>query len=96
MIDIGAALRARGFVPVPRLWVPANVATLMIRHAEQWADEVNEIRASARKQSAHGGQISTAEAGCNSNNGGLSLVTSQAPGAPTECATFQDTAGGNT
>ena len=83
MSNIGAELRKRGFVPLPRLWVPGQVANMIIRHAEQWAAEVNEIRATARNASAHDGQIGTADAGRNAaSETGVFRGGNTAPHAP--------------
>lgn len=46
---IGKALRAAGFVPLPRLWVRREELTLIRRIAFQHEDEVNEIRRQVRE-----------------------------------------------
>lgn len=47
---VGQALRAAGFVPLPRLWVRPEELTLIRRIAFQNADEVNRIREEVREQ----------------------------------------------
>jgi hypothetical protein len=42
-----AALRAAGFVPLPRLWVKREDMDAIRAIAESYADQVNAIRASA-------------------------------------------------
>lgn len=43
------ALRAAGFLPLPRLWVTQDQMEVIVRIAEGNRDVVNEIRAKARR-----------------------------------------------
>jgi hypothetical protein len=43
------ALRAAGYIPLPRLWVTQDQMEVIKRIAEGNRDAVNEIRAKARK-----------------------------------------------
>lgn len=43
------ALRAAGYVRLPRMWVPARVLEEIIKLAEVFAPEVRQIRKDARK-----------------------------------------------
>lgn len=47
---VGQALRAAGFVPLPRLWVRPEELTLIRRIAFQNEQAVNEIRAQVREE----------------------------------------------
>ena len=47
---VGKALRAAGFVPLPRLWVRPEELTLIRRIAFQNEQAVNEIRAQVREE----------------------------------------------
>ena len=44
------ALRAAGFVPVPRVWLRPEELELVKHMAGKHADEVNEIRAEAQRR----------------------------------------------
>ena len=44
------ALRAAGFVPLPRLWVRPEDLEMVNYMASKHADEVNEIRAEAQRR----------------------------------------------
>lgn len=46
---VGQALRAAGFVPLPRLWVRPEELTLIRKIAFQNEAEVNEIRRQVRE-----------------------------------------------
>jgi hypothetical protein len=46
------ALRAAGYIPLPRLWVTQDQLDLIIYMAKQNEDEVNRIRAAARAADA--------------------------------------------
>ena len=45
------ALRAAGYVRIPRMWVPARVLPEIIELAEVFSPEVRQIRKDARKAS---------------------------------------------
>jgi hypothetical protein len=47
-VDVGAALRAAGFVPTPRLWVTKDDLDLIMWMARKHGPRVNEIRAAAK------------------------------------------------
>lgn len=44
-----SALRAAGYVPVPRLWVKPSDVDALIRKAETYGPEINRIRAEVRE-----------------------------------------------
>lgn len=48
------ALRAAGFIPLPRLWVRAEDMDMIVWMATRHADEVNDIRRRARGGSEQG------------------------------------------
>jgi hypothetical protein len=44
-----AALRAAGYAPAPRLWLKPDDIAWIVRTAERYAVEVNEIRATVKE-----------------------------------------------
>ena len=46
---VADALRAAGYVPVPRLWVRPSDVDALIRKAEAYSEDVNRIRAEVRE-----------------------------------------------
>ena len=47
-----AALRAAGYAPAPRLWLKPDDIAALVRTAERYAQDVNDIRAKAKEKRA--------------------------------------------